>query len=99
VLRDKDVSKRQKGNTENLSILIESFTADLVNAVGKGKVITSSITLLGSVFITLLVKKHLYKIMNKLGHSLSYTKVCDIETSLTELVIQKSKDFNVLPLL
>ena len=37
--------------------------------------------------------------MNKLGHSIGYKKVCEIEISLAELVIHKSEEFNVLPLL
>ena len=39
------------------------------------------------------------QIMNKLGHSISYNKVCEIETSLAELTIHKSEEFNVLPIL
>ena len=44
-------------------------------------------------------KKTPVQFMNKLGHSIDYNKVCEIETSLAELVIHKSEEFNVLPLL
>ena len=47
VLKANEVSKRQKGNTKNLSRLIDSFTADLVNAVSKGKVIRPKHYLVG----------------------------------------------------
>ena len=36
------------------------------------------------------------QIMNKLGNSISYNKVYEIETSLAELTIHKSEEFNVL---
>ena len=44
-------------------------------------------------------QKTLVQIMNKLGCSISYNKVCEIETSLAELTIHKSEEFNVLPIL
>ena len=100
VLKDNDVSKRQKGdNTCILSRLIESFTADLVSAVSKGKVTTPKHYLVGLGIHNLTGQRAPVEIMNKLGHSISYPKVCDIETSLAEHVIEKSEDFNVLPLL
>ena len=45
LLQDNEVSKRKNGNTENLSRLVDSFTADFVHAVSKGKLITPIITL------------------------------------------------------
>ena len=99
VLKDNEVSKRQKGNTENLSRLIDSFTADLVNAASKGKVITPKHYLVGLGIHNMTGQKTPVQIMNKLGHSIGYNKVCEIETSLAELAIHKSEEFNVLPLL
>ena len=74
------------------------FTADLVNAVSKGKVITPK-HLVGLAIHNMTGQKTPVQIMNKLGHSIGYNKVCEIETSLVELVIHKSEEFNVLPLL
>ena len=39
------------------------------------------------------------QIMSKLGDSISYNKVCETETSLAELTIHKSEEFNVLLIL
>ena len=99
VLKDNEVRKRQKGNTENLSRLIDSFTADLVNAVSKEKVITPKHYLVGLGIHNMTGQKTLVQIMNKPGHSIGYNKVCEIETSLAELAIHKSVEFNALPLL
>ena len=99
MLKDNEVSKHQKGNTENLSRLIDSFTADLVNAVSKGKIITPKHYLVGLGIHNMTGQKTPVQIMNKLGHSIGYNKVREIETSLAELAIHKSEEFNVLPLL
>ena len=100
VLKDNEVSKRQKGNSENLSQLIDSFTTDLVNAVSKEKVITPKHCLVGLGIHNMTRQKTPVQIMNnKLGHSIGYNKVCEIETSLAKLVIHKSEEFKVLPLL
>ena len=100
VLRDNEVSKRQKTNkTDTLSRLIESFTADLVNAVSRGKILTPKHYLVGLGVHNMTGQKTPVTILNKLGHSISYTKVCDIETSLAEHVVEKAENFNVLPLL
>ena len=98
VLKDNEVSKCQKGNTDNLSRLIDSFSADLVNAVSKGKVITPKNYLVGLGIHNMTGQKTPVQIMNKLGHSIGYNKVCEIETSLAELAIHISEEFNVLPL-
>ena len=99
MLKDNGVSKRQKGNIENLSQLIDSFNADLVNAVSKGKVITPKHYFVELGIHNMTGQKTPVQIMNKLGHSISYNKVCEIETSLAELVIHKFEEFKVLPLL
>ena len=99
LLQDNEVSKRKNGNTGNLSRLVDSFTADFVHAVSKGKVITPKHYFVGLGIHHMTGQKTLVQIMNKLGCSISYNKVCEIETSLAELTIHKSEEFNVLPIL
>ena len=99
LLLDNEVSKHKNGNTEKLLQLVDSFTADFVHAVSKGKVITPKHYLSRLGIYNMTGQKTLVQIMNKLGHSISYNKVCKIENSLVELTIQKSEEFNVLPIL
>ena len=44
---------------------------------------------------------HVYilKVINKLGHCISYEKTCEIETALAEIAIHQSNGMNILPLL
>ena len=70
VLKDNEVSKRQKGNTENLSRLIDSFTADLVNAVSKGKIITPKHYLVGLGIHNMTGQKTPVQIMNTIKYRL-----------------------------
>ena len=99
LLQGNEVSKRKNGNTENLSRLVDSFTADFVHAVSKGKVITPKHYLVGLGIHNTTGQKIPVQIMNKLGHSISYNKVCQIETFLAELTIHKSEELNALPIL
>ena len=97
LLKDNEVSIARMG-TLRLGT-VDSFTADFVHAISKGKVITPKHYLVGLGIHNMTGQKTPVQIMNKLGHSISYNKICKIETSLAELTIHKSEEFNVLPIL
>ena len=92
-------NKRKTDKLETLPRLVESFCADFVHAVSNGKVITPKHYLLDLGIHNMTGQKLPIQIMNRLGHCVSYPKVCEIETALAELSIQQSEGLNILPVL
>ena len=82
--------KHSTSASDNLSQLIDSFGADLIHGVSRGKVITTKHFLLALGLHNLTGKKEAIVIINKLGHCISYDKTCDIEIAQAEVVLKQS---------
>ena len=82
---------RSKGNniTNRTKRLIDSYTADMIHGVSKGKVITLKHFLLGIGLHNLTGLKMPIKILSHLGHSIDYNVVCEIETAEAEVAMMR----------
>ena len=69
---------------ETTSQLIRSYSSDLVYGVTCGKVITAKHFLLGLGLHNITGQKKPVEINHRLGHSIDYKFVCEIETALAE---------------
>ena len=78
--------------------LVDSFSQDLVHGVTKGKVIMEKHFLIGLGLHNLTGKKNVVEILNKFGHSLSYSTATEILTAYAESNIEKLKSSLLLPL-
>ena len=80
--------------------MINSFSADLINAISKDKIVTPKHYLVGLGIHNITGQKVPVQVMSRLGHSISYSQVCEIETSFAELALHKAEnEFEVLPIL
>eukprot|EP00112_Aurelia_sp_Birch-Aquarium-sp1_P005854 Seg1662.1 transcript_id=Seg1662.1/GoldUCD/mRNA.D3Y31 product="hypothetical protein" protein_id=Seg1662.1/GoldUCD/D3Y31 len=82
---------KSKGNnvTNTTKRLIDSYTADMIHSVTRGKVITLKHFLLGVGLHNLTGLKMPIKILSHLGHSIDYNVVCEIETAEAELAMMR----------
>lgn len=64
-----------------------------------GKVITKKHYLLALGLHSMTGMKQVIRILNRMGHCISYDKTCEIETALAECTISRSKQTNILPIL
>ena len=71
--------------------LVDSFAQDIIHAVTKGKVTTPKHFLLAMGLHNMTGQKHVVDVVNKLGHSISYTKTCEIETAQAEAALADSQ--------
>ena len=81
-----------------MSCLADSFSQDLVHDITKGKVIMEKHFLIGLGVHNLTGKKNIVKILNKFGHSLSYSTASEILTAYAESNTEKSESSSLLPL-
>ena len=78
--------------------LTDSFSQDVVHAVSKGKFLTPKHTSVGLGLHSMTGQKLPIAILARLGHSITYDAINEIETAQAELVEQfQLKDLN-LPL-
>ena len=87
-----------KQQTDSIERLIHSFSSDMIHVISRGKVMTEKHFLLGLGIHNITGQKLPIKILHKLGHSIEYNKVCEIETARAELAIKLSQDYIDLPL-
>ena len=71
-------------NGEFVNHLIQSYAADLVHGVTRGRFITSKHFLLGLGLHNITGQKKPVQIASQLGHSIDYNLVCEIETAQAE---------------
>ena len=71
-------------NREVVNRLIQSYAADLVHGVTRGRFITSKHFLLGLGLHNITGQKKPVQIASHLGHSIDYNLVCEIETAQAE---------------
>ena len=77
-------NNRSTIKSENISRLIDSYCADLIHGVTRGKVITAKHFLTAMGLHNLTGMRKVIDITNRLGHCLPYHTVCDIETALAQ---------------
>ena len=75
-------SKHSNMRSENIQRIIDSYIADLIYGVTRGKVVTAKHFLLALGLHSLTGARNVVDINNSLGHCISYNLVCDIETAL-----------------
>jgi hypothetical protein len=85
-------------NNINASRLADSFSQDLVHGVTKGKTIMEKHFLIGLGIHNLTGQRNVVEILNKFGHSVSYTMASEILTANAESCLEKSRLTSLLPL-
>ena len=88
----------RKSPSLNLARIVNSFAQDITGAVTRGKQIQKKQILLGLGLHSLTGSRKVIDIIHKLGHSISYNTVCEIETAQAECALLASKSLNVLAL-
>ena len=84
--------KHKADNIEYLSRLIDSFCADFIHGVSKGKIFTPKHYLLALGIHNVTGQKNPISIFNKLGHCITYPLTC----AFAEASLQQSKETNIL---
>ena len=79
-----------------ISIVINSIAQDLVYAVTRGKVIQEKHFLLALGLHNLTGSRHVIDILHKMGHCISYSTTCEIDTALAEQATIASRNDNLL---
>ena len=82
---------------ESTSQLIQSYSSDLVYGVTHGKIITAKHFLLGLRLHNITSQKKPVEINHRLGHSIDYKFVCEIETALAEAAQVLANENGALP--
>jgi hypothetical protein len=90
----------QPGHCDNVNAprLVDSFSQDLVHGVTKGKTIMEKHFLVGLGVHNLTGQRNVVEILNKFGHSVSYTMTSEILTANAKSCLEKSRLSLLLPL-
>ena len=89
--------KHSVTRSENISRLIYSYSADLIHGVTRGKVITAKHFLLALGLHSQTGQKSVIEINNKLGHCLSYSLTCEIESAQTRAAQAMADNKSLFP--
>jgi hypothetical protein len=86
--------------TKNESIrrLIDSYAADLIHGVTRGEIITAKHFLLALGLHSQTGQKKVVEINHKLGHCISYSLTCEIETAQARVAQIMADSSSILPL-
>ena len=86
--------------TKNIRKLVESYSSDFIHSVSKGEVLTPKHFLLGISLHNMTGQRKIVQIANRLGHSISYDKVLDIETAYARKAQKtiETSEHSILPL-
>ena len=84
-------------NSEIVEHLSLSYIRDLIHGVTRGKVITPKHFLVGMGLHNITGQKLPIQMLSRLGHSVDYNTVCEIETTQAEIALQNA-DVNPLKL-
>jgi hypothetical protein len=82
----------------NAQRLEESYAADLVHGVTRGKVMTAKHFLIGLGLHSITGQKKPIQLLSRLGHSIDYNMVCEIETAHAQANQKVSETYGTLPL-
>ena len=90
----------QKNSTDypNTNRLVNSFAQDLVRGVTNGKIILAKHFLIALGLHNMTGQKQVVDILHRLGHSNSYSQMCEIETAQAEAAIERSMSSSILSL-
>ena len=88
-----------RATSEKTTRLIDSFSADLINSVTNGSVLTAKHYLLATSLHSITEMKQIIQILNKMEHCLSHTKICEVDTAMAESTLARAKRSNILQLL
>ena len=78
------LKKSNKHTLIRITRLIDSYAADLIYGVTRGKVITAKHFLLALGLHNLTGMRKVIDINNRLGHCITYNQACDVETALAQ---------------
>ena len=87
-----------ESQAEKVSRLVESYSADFIHGVSKGACITKKHFLLALGLHNLTGQKKVTQITHRLGHSISYGKICEIELAQAQKAQELAKLSSMLPL-
>ncbi|XP_066933544.1 uncharacterized protein [Clytia hemisphaerica] len=90
-------SKNRASRSMSIDRLTHSIAEDIVFCCMKGKVFQTKHLLLGLGLHNLTGSRMVIDLLNRLGHSISYNSVCDIETAQAEAAQEAAKSTSVLP--
>ena len=79
----KDTKNPSKYSERSLR-MVNSYAADMIYGVSKGKVVTAKHFLLALGLHNLTGTRKVIDINHRLGHCISYNEVCDVETALAQ---------------
>eukprot|EP00794_Sanderia_malayensis_P013273 gene13273-14641_t len=82
------LAKKRNNPSSSMGRLIDSFCQDVLYAVSKGDFLTYKHASLGLGLHSLTGQKLPLVMLSRLGHSISYDKICEIEMAQAELVQQ-----------
>ncbi|KAG1711251.1 hypothetical protein GQR58_002553 [Nymphon striatum] len=91
-------TEKSRANREKACRLVDSVTSDFVHNISRGKVITPKHYLFALGLHNLTGQKQAVVLANKFGHCMAYDLCCEIETSLSEASVAKSKETSLLPI-
>ena len=77
---------------------MDSYSADFIHGVSRGQVVTAKHFLVGLGLHNITGQKKAVEVLNHLGHSVSYTSVCDIETAQAQKAQLLAIESQSLPL-
>ena len=86
-------------DNKNINRLIDSYAADIIQSVMRGKVLTKKHYLLAMGLHSMIGSRNVITVLNKMGHCMTYNNTCEIETALAEATLVRSKEENILPIL
>ena len=81
-----------------LDTLVDSFAQDFLHGVTRGRMITAKHFLMGLGLHNMTGQKNVVDIVNKLGHSISYNRTCEIETAQAEAANRCRQSGDILQL-
>ena len=90
--------KHSTSRSENLCRLVDSYAADLIHGVTRGDVVTSKHFLLALGLHSLTGQRKVVEINHNLGHCISYSLTCEIETAQARAAQVKAERTSLLPL-
>ena len=91
--------KHGTSSSEKSSRLIKSFAADMISNVSNGSILTAKHFLLAVGLHSITGMKQIIQILHKMGHCMSCSNTCEIETAMAESTLARIKQSNILPLL
>ena len=91
-------TKHSTVRSKNITRLIDSYSADMIHGVTRGEVLTAKHFLIALGLHNMTGQKKVVEVVSKLGHCISYTRTCEIETALAQKAQLLATQTSALPL-